>query len=84
MHRGAEVIDIGAVVRPEEEHAGHRRQAGMIEIDARIDRHFNIEHRGVAGPDREAIGGGGAFAVEQRMHDDGVGVRGSASRSRTS
>ena len=56
----------------------------MIEIDTGIDRHFNIEHRGVAGADCEAVGGGGALAVEQRMHDQRAGIRARASRSRTS
>ena len=47
----------------------------MIQIHARIDRHFNIEHSRVAGPDGETIGRGGALAVEQRVHDDGIGAR---------
>src|SRR5256885_4885447 len=46
----------------------------MIQIHARIDRHYNIEHGGIAGPDGETIGRGGALAVEQRMHDNGIGA----------
>ena len=84
VDRGTEVLDVLAVVRSEEEHAGHRREAGMIQIHARIDRHFDVEHGGVAGPDGETIGRRGAFAVEQGVHDDGIGAWLPASRSRTS
>ena len=46
----------------------------MFQIHPRIDRHFDIEHGGVAGPDGEAIGRRRALAVEQRVHDDGIGA----------
>ena len=48
----------------------------MIERDPRIDGHFNVKHRGLAGSDRKTIGSGGTLAIEQRMHDNRIGIRG--------
>src|SRR3954470_9532627 len=75
VDRGAEVVDLGPIVWSEEEHAGHRRKAGVFEVHPRINRHLHIEHGGVAGPYGEAIGGGRAFAVQQGVDHDGGGVR---------
>ena len=47
----------------------------MLQIDARIDRHFHVEHRDVAGPNREAIGRRRALTVEQGVHHNRVGIR---------
>ena len=76
VHGGTKIIDLDPVVRPKEEHARHRRKTGMVESDARIDGHFHVEGRGAARPYREAIGRCGTFAVEQGVHDDGIGVHG--------
>ena len=75
VHRGTKIVDIDPIVRPEEKHAGHRREAETIKIHARIDRHFDIEDRGRARSYRETIGCSRALAVQQRMHDDGIGLR---------
>ncbi len=74
MHLGAKIVDLNPIVRSEEEHARHRRQAGMVEIHPRIDRHLHVEHGGIARPYREAIGGRGTLTVEQRVHHNRVGV----------
>src|SRR3569833_33485 len=63
VDRRSKVIHVGTIIGPEEEHACHRHQAGMIEIDTRIDGHLDIEHRGVAWTDGEAISRGGAWTV---------------------
>src|SRR5712671_2268045 len=75
VHRGAKIVGVDPIVRPEEKHARHRRESGTVEIHAWIDRHFDIEDRGFARSYREAIGRGGTLAVQQRMHDDGIGIR---------
>src|SRR5258708_22319129 len=69
VHRGAKIVDIDPVVRPEEKHARHRCESGTVKIDTGIDRHFDIEDRGFAGPYREAIGRSRTLAVQQRVHD---------------
>ena len=76
MYLGPKIIDLYPVVRPEEEHTRHRHKADVVESNPWIDRHFHVEERGVARPDGKTIGGGDAFAVEQCVHDDGIGVRG--------
>ncbi len=76
MHRRAKIVDLDPIVRPEEKHARHRRKSGTVEIDAWVDRHFDVEDRGFARPYREAIGHSRTLAVQQRMHDDGIGISG--------
>ena len=75
VHRGPKVVDTGSVVRIEEKHAGHRRDAGFRNIDTRVHRHLDIVDRDLTRPDRNPIGRGRAFAVEQSVNDDGVGFR---------
>ena len=75
VHRGTKVIDVDPIVRPEEEHARQRREAGMIKVHARIDRQLNIENRAFTRSYCEVVGRGRTFTVQQRVHDDGVGVR---------
>src|SRR3954470_1917662 len=74
MDRRTEVIDVLPVIRSKEEHARHWREAGAVQIHPWIDRHLDIEHGGVAGPDGETIGRRSALAVEQRVHNDGIGA----------
>src|SRR3982751_1082791 len=75
MDRRTEVIDVLPVIRSKEEHARHWREAGAVQRNPWIDRHLNIEHGGVAGPDGEAIGCRSTLAVEQRVHNNGIGAR---------
>src|SRR6267154_3876207 len=74
VYRRPEILDVLAVVRAEKEHACHWCETGVLQIYSRIDRHFHVENRGVAGPDGESIGRRRAFAVEQGVDHDGVGV----------
>src|SRR5436190_3519729 len=76
MHRRPKIVDVLAVVRSEKEHACHRHETGALQIYSGIDRHFNVEDGGIAGPDGEAIGGRRALAIEQGVHHNGIGVRG--------
>src|SRR6476660_4977850 len=76
VHRWAKIVDIDPIVRPEEKHARHRGESGTVEIDTGVDRHFDVEDRGFTRPYREAIGRSRTLAVQQRMHDDGIGVGG--------
>src|SRR5229473_4526800 len=76
VHRGAKIVDVDPIVRPEEKHARHRRESGTVKIHARIDRHFDVVDRGFARSYREAIGGSRTLTVQQRVHDDGIGIRG--------
>ena len=75
MHRGPEIVDLGAVVGVEQEHAGERRKAGARHVHARIEHGLDVEHGGLARTDGEAERSRGARAVEQRMHDDRADFR---------
>ena len=74
VNRRAEVVEILAVVWPEDEHAGHRREPGMLHV-ARVERHLHVENSGLPRSDREAVARRGALAVQQRMHHDRGGIR---------
>src|SRR5690606_7712677 len=75
VHGGAEIVDADAVMRAEEEHAGERRDADLIDLDARIERGAHLGHGLFAGMQDEAIGAGDARAVEEGMDDEEIGLR---------
>ena len=67
MHLGPVVGEPPALVLAEHEHAGQRRDAELGDIAAGIDagRHIDLGRR--ARPQHEAVGAGGALAVQQRV-----------------
>jgi hypothetical protein len=69
------IINIGAIVAVEVEHAGQRRDAGRRNVGAGIQRRFDIEYRRLAGPNGQAQGASGARAVQERIHHDGIDTR---------
>src|SRR5262249_31727852 len=70
------VVVIDAVVgRAMQEHAGQRRQAHVLKNTARIKYGLDVHLGRLPGADDEAIGAGGAFAVEQGVDDNLRGAR---------
>src|SRR3954466_14256965 len=76
VYRGTKIVDLDAVVWPEEENARHRCEPDVFEVYPRIDPRLHVEYGGAARPDGEAIGRRRTFAVEQGVHHDRTGVCG--------
>ncbi len=74
MHFAAEVVDARALGFVEQEHRGERREAHVVEILAREQRELHVHDGFGARNDRETVGAGGRFALEQRVHDQAAGV----------
>src|ERR1700751_2115052 len=75
VHRRAEIIEVLAIIWPEEEHACHRSKAAMLQVRPWIKRHLDVKDGGLAGTDREAVTRSRALAVQQGMNNDGRCVR---------
>src|SRR5258708_25284819 len=71
----AEIIEVLAIIWPEEEHACHRSKAAVLKVHPWIKRHLDLKDGGLAGADREAVTRSRALAVQQGMNDDGRCVR---------
>jgi hypothetical protein len=76
VHGGAIVLDRRRIGDVEQEHAAHRRHAGLGHGGAREDAGGDVERHVVARPDREAVGARAAGAVHQGVDHHRVAALG--------
>jgi hypothetical protein len=74
MNGGPVVVDLVAIVRVEQEHAGQRRYSCLRNLSPRIEHRLDIEDRLLTGTNGKAVGTRGARAVEQRVNHNGIRI----------
>ena len=74
MDCGAEVVDFLAVVGAEEEHAGQRRNADLIDFASGVERDADIDDGFIPGPDGEGVGARQTRTVEQGVYHQAVRI----------
>src|SRR4029077_8013604 len=67
-------IDLVAIVRVEQKHAGQRRYSRLGNLRPRIEHRLDVKGRLLTGTNGKAVGTRGARAVEQRVNDDGIRI----------